>query len=81
MELHPELYDSPTWPWREKSEMGKVVVVHRFPESLVKGWLELLCGRDIGELYAPVLKPQSSASQLKAVKKVRLLILRAHVQQ
>lgn len=55
--------------------MGRVVIVQRFPENLVRGWLKLLHGRDIGELYEAILKPQSSASQLKAVKKVRFLCL------
>ena len=50
--------------------MVRIVAVQRFSENLVEEWLDLLRDSDVRELYQAVLRPQSSGSQLKAVRKV-----------
>lgn len=59
--------------------MVKVVALQRFSDGLVAQWLQLLHGEDVSRLYEAILNPQSSASQLKAVKKVSRCYQHAHM--
>ena len=44
-----------------------------FPEALVSGWLLRLEEESVKSLVNSIVRPASPASQLKAVKKVRLM--------
>lgn len=58
------------------SKKGKFVAVQRFPEASATKWRNILnesCG---GELSEALLTPQDSASQLQAVKKVIVQVVK-----
>lgn len=53
------------------SKKAKHAAVQRFPEAKIAKWRELLQDSSVHEVLDPLVCPQSSASQLKAVKKVK----------
>ena len=48
---------------------GNSVAVQRFPEVLLARWKRSLQEHNVGELFAPILQPRDTPSQLKAAKK------------